>query len=139
MRCAIALLIVWLPTATWAHHSFAMFDMKTEVALSGTVKEVQWENPHAWIQMLVADSDGTTQEWGIETMSPSLLFGRLGWPRDAVKAGDKIVAHIHPLWNGKTGGSLVFLESAKGTFYGLPKSDPTLRPPAGEPVAKSGQ
>jgi hypothetical protein len=31
------------------HHSFALFDRENTVMLSGTVKEFQWTNPHAWL------------------------------------------------------------------------------------------
>ncbi|MGZ3275851.1 MAG: DUF6152 family protein, partial [Caulobacteraceae bacterium] len=29
-----------------AHHSFAMFDNARKIDVKGTVKEVQWTNPH---------------------------------------------------------------------------------------------
>jgi len=31
-----------------AHHSFAMFDTDKFVTLKGTIKEVEWVNPHSW-------------------------------------------------------------------------------------------
>ncbi len=34
-----------------AHHSFAMFDMSKTANWKGTVKEVQWTNPHVWIEL----------------------------------------------------------------------------------------
>ena len=46
----------------WAHHSVAMFDLTKEVTVDGTVKEWQWTNPHAWLQVLVTDSTGTEVE-----------------------------------------------------------------------------
>ncbi len=36
-----------------AHYSGAMFDTQKSVTLSGTVKVLQWTNPHCWIQILV--------------------------------------------------------------------------------------
>jgi len=33
-------------TAAQAHHSFAMFDMSKTVSFKGTIKELQWTNPH---------------------------------------------------------------------------------------------
>jgi len=32
-----------------AHHSFAAFDRKKEITVTGVVKEVQWNNTHAWM------------------------------------------------------------------------------------------
>ncbi len=43
----IAGLLVSLPAA--AHHSFATFDMTKTVTLRGTVKELQWTNPHCFV------------------------------------------------------------------------------------------
>src|SRR5262245_24799131 len=90
-----------------AHHSFAMFDNQQEKTLTGTVKELQWTNPHIWIQMLVDDpATGAAVEWSIEGASPNNL-ARKGWSRTSIKAGDKVVIVIHPLKNGDHGGSLV--------------------------------
>jgi hypothetical protein len=38
--------------AALAHHSFAMFDADQRMTVSGTVKEFQWTNPHAWIFLM---------------------------------------------------------------------------------------
>ena len=37
-----------------AHHSFAMFDQARQVTVNGTVKEFQWTNPHAFIEVVDA-------------------------------------------------------------------------------------
>src|SRR5262245_63655950 len=44
-----------------AHHSGAMFDDGKVVELNGTIKEVQWTNPHIWIQV-IADTNGQKTE-----------------------------------------------------------------------------
>ncbi len=66
-----AALLVALPAS--AHHSFAMFDNAKEQTLEGTVKEFQWTNPHAWVQLMVKDAQGTLVEWSIECASPNGL------------------------------------------------------------------
>src|SRR5262245_53285552 len=45
-----------------AHHSAAMFDDAKVVELNGTIKEMQWTNPHIWIEV-VADNKGQKTEW----------------------------------------------------------------------------
>ena len=60
-----------------AHHSAAMFDDDKVVELNGTIKEVQWTNPHIWIQVVV-DNNGQKSEWSIEGGSPNTL-SRNGW------------------------------------------------------------
>ena len=45
-----------------AHHSFAMFDMSKPVSMLATVKEFQWTNPHAWLQVMAPDAKGQIVE-----------------------------------------------------------------------------
>jgi hypothetical protein len=102
----ILVLSVWAAAAS-AHHSFAMFDQAQTKTLVGTVKEVQWTNPHIWVQVLVPDQkSGTPQEWSIEGGSPNAL-SRQGWRRSSIKEGDAIEITIHPLKDGTNGGSMM--------------------------------
>ena len=82
------------------------FDNTKETTLNGTIKELQWTNPHIWIQVLVGDPAGKVIEWSIEGGSPNNL-ARKGWSRNSIKAGDKVAITIHPLKNGDNGGSLM--------------------------------
>ena len=38
-----------------AHHSFAMFDPEKRMTQTGTVKELEWTNPHVWIHITAPD------------------------------------------------------------------------------------
>jgi Family of unknown function (DUF6152) len=106
---ANALLVVatgWLSVAS-AHHSFATFDENHAVTLVGVVKEVQWTNPHIWVEVLVKSPDnGQDVQWSIEGGSPNGL-NRAGWKRTSIKAGDAIEITIHPLKDGSHGGSMM--------------------------------
>jgi hypothetical protein len=43
-----------------AHHSFAAeFDDKQPIKLTGTLKKVEWTNPHIWYYVEVKNPDGT--------------------------------------------------------------------------------
>ena len=104
--CSVLVLGVWAGAA-WAHHSFAMFDQAQTKTLVGTVKQVQWTNPHIWVQVLVPDQKGgAAQEWSIEGGSPNGL-SRQGWRRSSIKEGDAIEITIHPLKDGTSGGSMM--------------------------------
>jgi hypothetical protein len=102
-----AAVTLFAATGTSAHHSFAMFDQTKETTLTGKLKELQWTNPHIWVQVMAPDpATGKDVEWSIEGGSPNNL-ARKGWSRNAMKAGDAVVVVIHPLKNGEHGGSLV--------------------------------
>jgi len=85
---AALLVAAALPVA--AHHSFsAEFDSTKQVTLVGKVVQMEWVNPHSWLQIDVPKADGTTERWRIEGGSPSVLL-RLGWNRNSLPAGTKI-------------------------------------------------
>lgn len=103
----------------FAHHSDAMFDNGKEVTLSGTVKEFQYTNPHSWIQLRVAASEGATPvEWSIETAAPIVLL-RAGIKWNALRPGDKVTLRAHPLKSGQPGGSLIDVKKEDGTVFNL--------------------
>ena len=53
-----------LAGASMAHHSTAEFDYTKKATIKGIVKEVQWTNPHSFIQLLVDGSNGGPQvQW----------------------------------------------------------------------------
>ena len=115
IACCVAMVAVVMPAL--AHHSFAMFDSDREVTLVGTVKEFQWTNPHAWLQLMAPGPDGKMIEWSIEMSSPNGLK-RTGWRPSTMKTGDKVTAVIHPLKSGENGGSLVIVTLPDGKVMG---------------------
>ena len=124
---ALAAVVALLGTVpVLAHHSYAAFDRDKKVTLTGVVKEFQWNNPHAWIQIMVADEKGRQVEWGVECGSPNMM-ARTGWKRSTLKAGDTIVAIVNPLKDGRPNGSLVTVTLSDGKVLG-PGNAPTPRP-----------
>ena len=101
------------PMPARAHHSFAQFDMHKSVTITGTVKSVEWTNPHTWIWLVVTDASGTQKIWGLEGAAVGELT-RKGWTRHSVVPGDKITADIHPLRDGREGGSFSRIVFADG-------------------------
>jgi hypothetical protein len=93
-----------------------MFDQDKLVTLDGAVVEWQWTNPHTWLQLKVKDAAGKETEYSIEASSPNNL-ARRGWKRTSLKPGDHATVVIHPLKDGKTGGSLV-KASVNGALIG---------------------
>lgn len=91
--------------SAFAHHTFAMFDLNRKVTLQGTVKELQWTNPHCFLQVLVTGK-GTTQEWSLQMNAPLDMY-RNGWRPHTLKAGDKVTVVINPSKNGAHSGRFV--------------------------------
>jgi Family of unknown function (DUF6152) len=126
LQCLVAALALGLTATASAHHSFARFDRTKTVVLTGTVKDFQWTNPHAWIQLNVTDAKGRITEWGAESGSPNMMV-RSGWKKSLLKPGDKVIVTVNPLRDGGPNGSLVTITLADGTVLG-PGDTPKLRP-----------
>lgn len=116
---AVSLIGVGASVTAHAHHSMAMFDNQKKVTVSGTVKEFQWTNPHAYIQMTAKDSSGKDVEWSMEMGAPMYLYAR-GWRPSSLKAGAKVNVTIHPLRNGMPGGVVLEVTGADGAPIGRP-------------------
>ena len=116
----IAVAVCTMPAA--AHHSFAMFDAGKKVTLAGTVKEFQWTNPHAFILMMVANSDGQAEQWSIEMGGPGGL-ARQGWVPKTLKPGMNVSVTMHPLKEGH-GGQFLAVMLPDGTQLGNPDNEP---------------
>jgi hypothetical protein len=112
----------------FAHHSFAMFDASQKTTVAGTVKEFQWTNPHAWIQLMVTNTDGQLEQWSIEMGGPSGL-ARQGWVPKTLKPGMNISVIMHPLRDGAHGGQFLAVQLPDGTQLGNPANEPVNEGP----------
>ncbi len=115
----IALAISAAAIPAYAHHSYAMFDASKKLTLEGTIKEFQWTNPHSWILMMAPNEAGVMEQWAIELGSPSGL-ARQGWVPKTIVPGDKVMMTMHPLKNGKPGGSFMAIKLPNGKVMGDP-------------------
>ena len=101
---AAAIALVAAPPLA-AHHSAAMFDDTKVVELSGTVKALQWTNPHVWLQVVVA-TQGRETEWSFEGGSPNSL-SRQGWRSTTFKEGDVVTVRLRPMKDGTAAGQFI--------------------------------
>jgi len=120
---AVALSAVPFAIPAAAHHSFAMFDAAQKTTVAGTVKEFQWTNPHAWILMMVPNSDGQLEQWAIEMTGPGGLV-RQGWLPKTLAPGMSISVTMHPLRSGAHGGQFLAVKLPDGTQLGNPDGEP---------------
>ena len=110
-------LLAAMASRALAHHSGAMFDQAKTVTLAGSIKEYQFTNPHAWIEVMVPDAKGKPVQWSIEGEAP-LLMARIGLKPKALQPGQKVVLKAHPLRDGRPGGSFVNLTLEDGRVIG---------------------
>jgi hypothetical protein len=114
---ALSIAVFAVPAPADAHHSTAMFNLDARLTLNGVLKEIQWTNPHAWIQVTVADPKGAPVEWSIECGSPNSL-ARQGWKLSMFKAGQKVSIVGNPKKDGTPAALLVTITLADGTVLG---------------------
>jgi hypothetical protein len=112
-------------TPVWAHHAFAAeFDLNDPVTLRGTVTQMEWVNPHAWIHLDVKSPDGKVASWMVEGGSPNILLRR-GFTKQSLVPGTEIVVEGFHAKNGENlanganitfkDGRRLFLGSSAGT------------------------
>ena len=98
-----------------AHHSQGMYDISTWTTLEGTIRQVRWSNPHAWVFIDVEDEQGHVQTWTVEGARPSSIE-ESGVRRDHLLPGDRVSARCHRLRDGSAGCVLGFLTPLHGNL-----------------------
>jgi len=126
----IAALSIAAAVPAAAHHSYAMFDQTKKLTLSGTIRAVEWANPHVWVWVNVDDGKGGVTPWGFETNAPSELARFFGWTKNSLAVGDKVTVDYAPLRSGRNGGALRTLTLSDGRTLKTPRSTPPPGSPA---------
>jgi hypothetical protein len=100
----------------WSHHSHAMFDHSKQVSVTGTVTEFVYRNPHVFLYVDVKKDSGETVNYWVELSNLTNMITR-GIGRSTFKPGDKVTVNLHPLLDGRPGGSYVTIVAADGRTY----------------------
>jgi hypothetical protein len=96
------------------HHSFTMFDETKPTTLSGTVRDFEWTNPHAWLRVMVVDAKtGKPVLWAYELSSTARLI-TMGLSANSFKAGDMVSVTFHPMRDGTRAGRFMGATLANG-------------------------
>ena len=94
-RLALAAFVLAMPVvASHAHHSFAPYDIRNPVEISGTAERWVYRRPHPMLSL--KDEEGLT--WQIEV--PIRRWERAGIPPDEIGVGDTLVVKVFPARNG---------------------------------------
>jgi len=90
-----------------AHHSNAAYDIENLKSMEGTVKTVNWTNPHITFVIEKDVKEGEpASTWVFEVSSPGVLT-RSGWTKRSLQPGDHAVFRYAPLRDGNPGGFLL--------------------------------
>lgn len=118
--------------AAHAHHSQSEFDLRSTIAIEGTVTKLEWKSPHARLYIDAKNDKGEIVSWNLELPSPNTLMRR-GWKRDSLKAGDHVKVAASPARNFPTIGIATKIDDDKGNalFTGTtPIYEPDTEPKA---------
>ena len=116
-----ALLIVATPVS--AHHAFAAeYDANKRIMVSGTVREFEWTNPHAWLYVVDGKEHGGAL-WSFEMGSPGGLTRR-GWTRTTLKAGDQVTVEGFAAKDGSRKANAGMVTTPTGKLFGGFQSTP---------------
>jgi hypothetical protein len=114
------LLAVGSSTPALAHHAFsAEFDSTKPVKLRGTVKQMEWINPHAWVHVDVKGPDGKVETWMIEAGTPNTLLRR-GFTKNSLAVGTEILVDGYQAKDGslRANGRDVTFSDGRKLFIG---------------------
>ena len=121
----IGLLVVGLfgmsaAITSFGHHSQSEFDFGNLMEVEGTVTELIWRSPHAWLHVDVVGEDGEVVNWGWELPSPTTLMRR-GWTRKSLVPGDIVTIKGAPARNHTAIGYARTVHDAdgNGVFTGV--------------------
>jgi hypothetical protein len=90
-----AFLAMLIPAAaSYAHHSFAAFDIRNAIEITGVTEDFVYRRPHPKLTVL----DDENVMWEIEV--PIRFWNQAGLPEDAIKPGDEVIVRGFPARSG---------------------------------------
>ena len=98
--------------ASHAHHSFAPYDIRNAIEVSGVASKFVYRLPHPMLSLV--DVEGVT--WHIEV--PIRRWERAGHDPDLIEAGDKLVVRVFPARNGSPNAAMSGFTKA-GKYYSV--------------------
>ena len=89
------IMIAVIPLTAVAHHGISNWDLNKDITLTGSIKSLDFLNPHAWLHLEVKDASGKTQPWSCE-MRSAYSLRRSGWTVEMFKAGSAVTVTGSP-------------------------------------------
>jgi hypothetical protein len=122
LHVAIAVGMLCATAPVLAHHGAQVqYDSSRPVEIKGTVKSVEWQNPHAGFTLIVEDPDGKVTTWEFELAGTTNLLRR-SWTKNSLRVGDKVSVKAFVARDGSPFGNAVDLARSDGRplFGGSP-------------------
>jgi hypothetical protein len=123
---AVSFGVLFSTLSLLAHHSASTaYDTARKITLRGTVTKLEWQNPHVFYYLNVADASGSVTNWAIEASTPNQLY-RNGWRKDDLKIGEAVtLTDSSPARNGlpKAYGGTLTLADGRKVFSGSAAGD----------------
>ena len=124
MRAKLSVLVLGMgllaAVPVLAHHSFAAeYDAQKPVKMTGTVTQMEWINPHAWIHIDVKKTDGTVEKWMVEAGTPNTLLRR-GFTKQSLLPGTEVLVDGYQSKDGslRANGRDLTLPNGQTLFLG---------------------
>ena len=114
----VGLLVAAAPLV--AHHSFAAeYDATKPVKMTGTVTQMEWINPHAWVHIDVKQADGKVVNWMVEAGAPNALLRR-GFNKQSLLPGTIITVEGYQAKDGanRANGRDITYQDGRKLFVG---------------------
>jgi hypothetical protein len=98
-----------------AHHSTTpVYDSRKAVTKAGVVTSFRLVNPHAMLELEVAEEGGKVVPWIVE-FDGRLNMTRFGWDHDTLKPGDWVTVTGNPTHSGSPRMFFIELQRPDGT------------------------
>jgi len=122
---SFGLLLTAIPAV--AHHSVAAeYDFEKPVNFTGTLKQMEWINPHSMLHLEVTNQDGSKTVWLFQTTGAAALRQR-GLARASqggLSVGETYVISGYAAKNGKSQGFIKTLKMPDGRLITMWFGDP---------------
>jgi len=92
LSVASAVLLAGMATVAAHHAVSAEFDSAKPITFKGTIKRIEWTNPHIYTDVEVKEPDGALVVYRVEGAAPNTLF-RQGWRKEDLKIGEPVTVN----------------------------------------------
>lgn len=99
LRLAVPLCALHAAAPAFAHHSQAAFDPSREITIEGTVKRLDWKNPHIYLIVETTDEKGGRRLQQVEGLAVTQALVD-GLDRKALQPGTHVLVRANPNRHG---------------------------------------